>query len=256
MVKFWGGVTLLASIAAGVSVAAAADLAVKAPVYKAAPAAVSDWTGFYIGVHGGYGWGYSSIDTPDFSYLEVDAKKGDTIQLGSFDASPKGGVVGGHAGYNWQYGHVVTGLEIDFSATDIKTAGGVGTFYLECTGNGVISRSLKFDELATARARLGYAVLPDLLVYGTGGLAWGHSELSGAVTAARQEAWLPQGSGFANNFGWVGGGGAEYYLGHGFIVRAEYLHYDFAKTTYVTPAFTANAATTIDVVRAGLSYKF
>ena len=50
--------------------------------------------------------------------------------------------------------------------------------------------------------------------------------------------------------------GAQHVVFDGFIVRAEYLHYDFGTTTYVTPAFTTNAAATIDVVRGGLSYKF
>jgi hypothetical protein len=40
------------------------------------------------------------------------------------------------------------------------------------------------------------------------------------------------------------------------LVRAEYLHYDFAKTTYSTPLAVVNAASTVDVVRGGLSYKF
>src|SRR6516165_8720395 len=96
--KFWGGFGLFATILAGAGVAGAADLAVKAPVYKAPPVILSDWAGFYIGVHGGYGWGHSSIDTPDFPYL--DEKKDASLKLGSFDASPKGGLVGGQAGHN------------------------------------------------------------------------------------------------------------------------------------------------------------
>jgi hypothetical protein len=40
------------------------------------------------------------------------------------------------------------------------------------------------------------------------------------------------------------------------LVRAEYLHYDFAKATYDTPHAVINAASTVDVFRAGLSYKF
>jgi outer membrane immunogenic protein len=247
--RFWCGVALSASVAAATGVAWAADLAVKAPVYKAAPAIVSDWAGFYIGVHGGYGWGDSSIDTPGFPLL--NAKKNASLQLSSFDASPKGGVVGGHAGYNWQYGSVVTGLEVDFSAADIKTSGTVGTFFDDCRNAiGDISRSLKFDELATARARLGYLVLPNLLAYGTAGAGWGHSELTGSVD------FFGSGTAGANNFGWVAGGGLEYKLWEHLLVRAEYLHYDFAKTTYTTPVFTTNAATTLDVVRGGLSYKF
>jgi outer membrane immunogenic protein len=250
--KFWGGAGLAAAVVAGAGTAGAADLAVKAPVYKAAPAIVSDWAGFYIGVHGGYGWGNTPIDTPDIPFFNNDKAKEDSLQLGSFNASPKGGVVGGHAGYNWQYGQVVTGLEIDFSAADLTTSGIVGTFLESCENNapGTISRSLKFDELATARARLGYLVLPDLLAYGTAGAAWGHSELNVAVSL------LPSGSASASNFGWVGGGGLEYKLMEHVLVRAEYLHYDFAKTTYSTPSAVVNAASTVDVVRAGLSYKF
>jgi outer membrane immunogenic protein len=171
--------------------------------------------------------------------------------LASFNASPKGAVFGGHAGYNWQYGSVVTGLELDFSGADIKTSGVVGTFWDYCReAYGDISRSVKFDELATARARLGYVVLPNLLAYGTAGAAWGHSEMTGSVQ------YFGSGTAGTNNFGWVAGGGLEHKLWEHILVRVEYLYYDFAKTTYVTPAFTTTAATSLDVVRAGLSYKF
>ncbi len=251
--KFWGGVALSVSLAAGAggAVAADLDLPVKAPVYKAAPAYVSDWSGFYIGVHGGFGWGHSSIDTPGFPMIQQFQPKGKTLQLESFDADPKGGVVGGHAGFNAQYGLLVGGLEIDFSAADLTTAGIVGSFFDPChDATGFISRSVKFDELATARVRLGYLLLHDLLAYGTAGPAWGHSELTGSVD------FFGSGSAFANNFGLAAGGGLEYRLWEHILVRAEYLHYDFARTTYVTPAFTTSAATTIDVVRGGLSYKF
>src|SRR5215470_2402049 len=99
--KFWCGIALLTSIMAGVSAAGAADLAVKAPAYKAPPVILSEWAGFYIGVNGGYSWG-------DF--------KNDA----GFSEKPKGGLVGGHAGYNWQYGSVVAGVEVDFDGADIK----------------------------------------------------------------------------------------------------------------------------------------
>lgn len=250
--KFWGGLGLFAAVVAGAGAAGAADLAVKAPVYKAAPVMLSDWAGFYLGVHGGYGWGHTSIDTPAFIDYFDDAT------FGPLNASPKGGVFGGHAGYNWQYGAVVTGLEVDFSGADIKTSGVVGTFPVFCDcdrpGTGTVSRSVKFDELASARARLGYVVLPNLLAYGTAGLGWGHSEITGTVTVPNSSASL---SADANNFGWVAGAGLEYKLWGGFIARAEYLHYDFAKTTYSFPVVGGvSAASTVDVARGGLSYKF
>src|SRR5215510_1601394 len=75
----------------------AADLG--KPVYKApAPAALlpSGWAGFYIGIHGGYGWGHVTTD--------------DIFPFPSSN-SPKGGLFGVQAGYNWQFGTFVTGLE-------------------------------------------------------------------------------------------------------------------------------------------------
>lgn len=239
--KFWGGFGLLASFLAGAGAAGAADLAVKEPVYKAPPPPVilSDWSGFYIGINGGYGWGDTSGDA-EFTHPEG-------VNVGN--AKPKGGLFGGHAGYNWQYGKVVTGVEVDFDGADIKHTscfdGGCGDDF----------RKMKFDELATARARLGYAILPDLLAYGTAGAAWGHSTLTGCDACAFGG---PLTESSVSNFGWAAGAGLEYHLGHGFIARAEYLHYDFAKSTYSggfngTPA---SASTTIDAVRGGLSYKF
>jgi opacity protein-like surface antigen len=56
----------------------------------------------------------------------------------------------------------------------------------------------------------------------------------------------------------VAGAGLEYHLWHGFIARAEYLHYDFTAATYSfpTPIDPVNAGATINVVRGGVSYKF
>jgi outer membrane immunogenic protein len=240
--NFWGGVGLLAAIVAGAGAAGAADLAVKAPP-MVAPAYVADWAGFYLGIHGGYGWGDTSFDAP----------------FSDFGAKPKGGLFGGHAGYNWQYGPVVTGLEIDFSGADINTSGVARTIvWDEGEDRLTYSRKVKFDELASARARLGYIVIPGVLAYGTAGLGWGHSTVDetktrfdgGVVTSTSESA-------AAGNFGWVAGAGLESVLWGPLFLRVEYLHYDFAKTAYSFPTFsTKDAASTVDVVRAGLSYKF
>jgi outer membrane immunogenic protein len=218
-------------------------LAVKAPVYKAPPLIVSDWAGFYLGVHGGYGWGDTKFDSP----FEIA------------NASPKGGLFGGHAGYNWQYGSVVTGLEIDFDGADI-TASDVLVSRERCFPqldrcvSASLSRTMKFDELATARARLGYVLFPNLLAYGTAGIAWGHSTLTGTATIGQASGSADAN---ANNFGWVAGGGLEYKVTNNLIARGEYLHYDFATTAYSFPVLLSpNGASTIDVVRGGLSYKF
>jgi outer membrane immunogenic protein len=206
---------VLASIVAGTGAAGAADLA---PIYKAPPPVyLSDWAGFYIGIHGGGGWASTSFDV----FPEDNTK-------------PTGGLIGGHAGYNWQYGSVVTGLEVDFDGADLKKTDNDGF-------------RQKTNELASARARLGYVVLPNLLAYGTAGAGWGHSEIS--VNGLTDSAF--------NQFGWVAGAGLEYKVWGPLVARAEYLHYDFAKTGFTGPAFgTDNIKESVDVVRGGLSYKF
>ena len=107
---------LLASVAivamAAASPVLAADLPLKAP---ASVAAAWNWSGFYIGGHGGYGWGQDAstdINDPFF------AGKISGFTLGGFD--PKGALGGVHGGANWQSGAIVAGLEGDLSFADIK----------------------------------------------------------------------------------------------------------------------------------------
>lgn len=219
--KFWYGTGLLASIALSAGVAGAADLAVKAPPQLGgAPVYLSDWAGFYIGINGGGGWASTSFDLNP-----VD------------NAKPSGGLVGGHAGYNWQYGSVVAGLEADFDGADIKTTDAFGL-------------AQKTNELASARARLGYVLFPGLLAYGTAGAGWGHTTLTDTNGTL---VGLTGASSAVSQFGWVAGVGLEYKLVEHVLLRAEYLHYDFGKTTF---SGFDNVSETVDVVRGGLSYKF
>jgi outer membrane immunogenic protein len=188
--------------------AQAADLPAKAPPRIAAP--ISEWAGFYIGVHGGYGWG--------------------NVDLGSgFELEPRGGLVGGHAGYLWQWGSWVGGLEVDYSAADLKD-----------DLDGITS---KIDALGSARGRLGWLWTPNLLAYGTAGVGWAHSKLIDFDGFTSAES----------SFGWVAGAGLEYQFANSWRLRVEYLHYDFGTVTY---ADFANADVRVDVVRGALSFKF
>ncbi len=113
---------------------------------------------------------------------------------------------------------------------------------------------MKFDALATARGRLGYVLLPDLLAYGTAGVALAHSTMDIAVPSLGGSF-----TAFDYHFGLAAGAGLEYHLGQGFLVRGEYLHYDFQRNEYqvVAGGFAPiTTTTTIDVFRGGLSYKF
>jgi outer membrane immunogenic protein len=95
----------LASMAALMGTAAAADLPPRPapqPYYKAPVAMqVYNWTGFYIGINGGGGFGRSQWDS-----------------TGNFNIS--GGLVGGTVGYNYQFGQGVVGLEGDIDWADIN----------------------------------------------------------------------------------------------------------------------------------------
>ncbi len=255
------GVALVALAAA--SPALAADLPLKAP-----PPAVAawGWSGFYIGGHGGYGWGHDA--QTDFNDPFFNGKVPGFAGLTGFD--PKGALGGIHAGYNWQSKAFVGGFEGDLSFTDIKgssfnAANAANTF----SANSVTAaNSGAFDMLGSARGRLGYIVSPNVMLYGTGGLAWtrfvnnndlntlsvnipppGSINLSGSISTP---SW---------RFGWVAGLGVETrLLETNWLARLEYLHYDFGNSGSGADSQSLFSQTTgnltVDVIRAGLSYKF
>jgi opacity protein-like surface antigen len=252
--------------------ALAADMPIKAPPV---PRVVSDWTGFYIGIHGGYGWARPSISDFDLNQSNPNSLSGAEPSL----PAPKlrGAVFGGHAGYNWQWGQRgVVGLEIDYSAANLKSTQEV---FVDADAAHIETRTLqsKLDGLASTRARVGFLVGPEFLLYGTGGAAWGHTKftdtdaLSAAAPGEIFQVNISRAG--ANHFGWVAGAGGEWKLWDtGVMLRVEYLHYDFgsASLAFDTTITTTNNGAhfkgdsfnvplgrlTTDVVRGGLSYKF
>src|ERR1700680_5071083 len=123
----------LAGLAALMGTAAAADLPRPAqqPYYKAPAAFVQayNWTGFYIGVNGGGGFGNSTWD-----------------RTGSFNMT--GGLVGGTLGYNYQFGQGVVGIEGDIDWANIN-----GSTNTSCP----LGCQTSDNWLSTVRARLGHA---------------------------------------------------------------------------------------------------
>jgi outer membrane immunogenic protein len=268
-VKFLYG--LLASVAAGVGSAVAADMpvrpAVVAPV--AAPVYVPDWVGFYVGIHGGGGWGHESFEQSEFFNENNNVKDFTTPRVFAPNASPKGGVFGFQFGHNWQWGPVVGGLEIDFSGADIKES---TTFFSpeivpvpSSPQTFFFNRDKKIDELASARGRLGYLIFPNLLLYGTAGIGWEHERISTTVFDSPITRFTASETSEFNQFGWVAGAGVEWKFYNNWLLRAEWLHYDFGRETVPHndvlsryPFFfdNGNVRTTVDVARAALSYKF
>jgi opacity protein-like surface antigen len=229
--------------------------------YAAAPIAAppSSWAGFYLGAHGGYGWG----DSPSSFPLVLLGGTGTVDGTNS-----KGWVAGGQFGYNWQYTRFVTGFELDLSAADIK--GNSNTVAFTISGRPATDAfDVKVKYLGTVRGRLGWLPTDSVLLYGTAGLAWERfehgfteSETFAVGTTIRRSV-VP-----SDQFGWVAGVGGEVMLGSSnWIGRLEYLHYDFGRINEsvnfavsspgqnISAVITAGRQT-IDVVRAGASYKF
>ena len=228
-------------------------LAAASPVpYAKAPAiatAMSSWAGFYLGVHGGYGWGENKYSDP-WSFTPLASITGPSL---------KGAVYGGHAGYNWQFDRAVAGFELDFSGTDIK-----GTSPTSFAGAESAASSTNIAYLGSLRARLGWSPTDNWLLYGTAGLGWERLDrnllIVDPATAGTQSFASVATS---NRFGWVAGAGVEAKLpGSKWIGRLEYLHYDFGtiepsglvNTNIFVPSSAGNHH--LDILRAGLSYKF
>ena len=193
----------------------------------------------------------------------------------------KGALGGFQLGYNWQFAPMwVAGLETDFDFANIKGNGTAN--YLSTLGglpfNSTASENTKW--FGTARARLGYLPLNNLLVFGTGGFAYGRVEqnashnnasagpLIGFAAACIQNSTCWTGSSTRTATGWTAGGGAEYAFMKNWTVKAEYLYVNLGSNNFtenaVTPipgggtsSVTASfSQTQFHIVRAGLNYRF
>jgi outer membrane immunogenic protein len=215
--------------------AAAADVPVKGPVYKAAPTAF-DWSGWYGGV--------------DLGYL---GSKGDVINNGTgvvAGSDPDGFVGGVHLGYRRQLpsSRLVLGIEADFWGSSAN-------------GEAQYSGPVNFAPVdinwgASVRGIVGIAMSPTLL-YLTGGVAF--IDIDGCTNGG---LGTPCGANtqFGSTLtGWTAGVGLAHAFSPRMIARIEYLYADFGDKTYTTPGV-AGGLTTLDLqthtIRGGLSWRF
>jgi outer membrane immunogenic protein len=246
----------------GIGAASAADLGVKAPVYKAPVAApVYSWTGFYIGAHAGYGFG-----TDDVSVNFLPSATAFGIAPVSTSTNPRGFIGGGQAGYNWQTGIWVLGGEVDFSYANFNgNATSAPLFFFPPPGFVVGSFhqvNENTDWFGTARLRFGVTPIDRLLVYATGGLAFGDTRYS-SLTVLPHSGPTISGSDSATRTGWTVGGGVEWAFVNNWSAKAEYLYYDLGNHTLISsvganPGFPVQDGfqTKGQIVRVGLNYHF
>ena len=223
---------------------------------------VDDWTGLYTGLSGGV-----ALSNSEFSYdLNRFTPTGpSTRQLRTTIDDGSSDIIGGALlGYNWRSRGVVMGLETDLSYLGFeKTAR--RDFMLD-TGNNLLPASttlgFNLDSLGTVRGRVGYAS-DRLLLFGTGGLAYGSLETNGRITL--DGARISNDSASGLRFGWALGAGLEYALDKNWLIGADYLFADLgngkADTKSAIPtAFefgeTGNMELRFSLTRITLKYRF
>ena len=181
------------------------------PVYKAPPPLPPPytWTGFYIGANGGFGG--SNVN---YSATVAGFPASATLNSSGF-------LGGGQAGVsNWQVAPLwVIGVETDFDGTNISSnASATGPFATANAG-------AKVDWFGTRPrpACAGVLVTPNVLLYGTGGWAYGHTTSSASATALGVTA---SASGASAQNGWTAGAGLEYAFNPWLSFKTEYLFVD------------------------------
>jgi len=231
-----------------------------APIY-AAP--IFTWTGFYVGLNAGYGFGGNKNVTIGGSPLITGSQLAGSVPF-ALGKERDGFIGGAQIGYNWQAGAFVYGLEADFQGADIKKSASACDPVGGCASV-LTSVSTKLDWLGTVRARFGFAAFDRTLLYVTGGLAVGSSKLSGNINefAGAGNQFIASASSNARA-GYTIGAGAEYAFSQNWSAKLEYLYYDLGSRTAVGiqtnpigPEFAVyRAKTDGHIVRVGLNYRF
>lgn len=251
-------VAAAATMIAAPALAADLRMPVKAPPPVLAP--VATWTGFYIGVNGGYSWGRAHTDS-----LAVSVPPVVVAVPGSGGTDLTGGVLGGQIGYNYQVASWVWGIEGDGQWANERSTTTVVCGVL-CTGTTAAgfaaSFTQKIDAFGTVRARVGWLVTPDVLFYGTGGLAI--ADFKSTFTALAAVPPLVTGFGTSTSttrVGWTVGGGVEGMFAPHWSAKLEYLFADYGRINQtlvaVGPvAVTGSTRLSDNIIRAGVNYHF
>jgi len=274
------------------------DMPVKA---RALPPAGPSWTGWYAGVNAGYidSLGRTNTDAVILATgTNTDSRSAGDIAstaTNQFNNRSSGFLGGAQAGYNYQFSRsFVAGVEADIQGSTLRQNlnvtstegqlnpfGTPGPFWVTTT-----TVSNRLDYLGTVRARLGVTPKPNLLLYSTGGLAYGRVRSDTQVnfnnTGTDFNVGGPVAPGSSSGsfsdtrFGWTAGGGIEWMFSPNWTARLEYLYYDLGSARYATGGYssvdlgptnfpdsgvqTVGTSTTThfngNIVRVGVNYKF
>lgn len=230
----------------------------------AQPAAYN-WTGWYIGVNGGYASTQLKHDLSVPPSLD-----GDPSNFLASSGRSTMFAVGGQAGYNWLFvPNWLIGIEADIDYLGASLNSNVN--FRQSSEDVVGQQKTRLRWLATVRGRFGYT-WANTLIYATGGLAIG--DVKSTVDATRIDLFNGRaeaqfaGSYSAIRTGWVVGGGIEQALNNLVSLRIEYLHFDLGSFSYnvnlvsgatstdVPSTWLAHGSVSGDIVRAAVNLKF
>jgi outer membrane immunogenic protein len=216
-------VLALTSLAAFSGTALAADMAVKAPVYKAPPpVAVYNWSGFYVGLNGGGGSAHTCWNVESAFGTAANPPPSE----GCHEAT--GGTVGGQVGYRWQATNWVFGLEAqgnwaNFSGSNLNP---------QIILDGVLGTNdvTKIDAFGLFTGQVGYA-FNNVLIYAKGGAAVVSDKYDVALNAAGAAAvgnstfaGQTLATGSETRWGGTVGAGVEFGFAPHWSVALEYDH--------------------------------
>jgi outer membrane immunogenic protein len=211
--------------------APAAYVPVVSPAYN--------WSGFYIGLNAGYGFGDSTWNTP----------------LGNSPSFGVNGAMGGATiGGNYQIGQIVLGFEGDYDWQNLRGSATSGICTVAGSGSVISGCDTASNWYGTFRGRLGYA-MDRIMIYATAG---------GAVTDIKASTAA---NSWASNteLGWAAGAGIEGAITDNLTAKVEYLFADYSNGSCTTASCTligsggtntGNVKFYENMVRAGLNYKF
>lgn len=188
------------------------------------------WEGFHVGAHvGGTDVDYGVSQTAPASPLAAIRDSGD-------------GVIGGILyGTSWQFGQWVVGTDSDWSWADADSGANVAA-------NG-LAATVDIDYASSTRARVGFLARPNLMVYGTAGIAFASVDVSGTLIAG--------GSDDETFVGFVAGGGLEATFQNRMFARVEYLHTDYGDENFTeVGGGRFNVDLDSDTVRGAIGYRF
>ena len=210
--------------------------------------AAVDWSGVYIGAHAGYGFGSASWSRPA---NPVGAFTTSGVSLG-------GAIYGGQVGIQHQLGHVVLGIEGEWTGSGVRGSDPVYDGFA-----GIVNHSNKVHSIAAVSGRLGVA-FDRFLVFGKVGSAWQDSERHHTLSYVTPVAFFVDFGSRSVQQGWVSGVGLEYAIDGNWSAKIEYDDYRFAARRAVVPGVrngvpqidTTIVEKGIQAVKLGFNYRF